>query len=93
MRGPFHKQCLEGLTRSRKLPCRKKVPRKPCTAVAAALRMLFGDGVLLPSLLLAQPCGGGCLVCDACARSAVAFERCSAKWLRSINMTCDHGLF
>ena len=78
------KACFcERLTNSRKLPCWKKVPRRPCTAADAILRRVLGDGCLccapLPSLATAWLC----LACDALASSADACERCSARWLHS----------
>lgn len=89
-----HISCNErvvlGLTSSRKLPCWKKLPRRPCTAAAAALRRLCGDGRLSSLPLLWLPAAWTCRVCDARASSAVAFERCSARWLHS--MADDRGL-
>ena len=79
-----------GVTSSRKLPCRKKAPRRPCTAVEAALRRLCGEGCrfspplpALPGARCPVPGAWACLVCDARARSTVAFERCSARWLHT----------
>ena len=79
----LNRPTVQGLTSSRKLPCRKNVPRRPCTAADAALRRLCGDRCLLSPLLLALSCAVACLVCDARASSAVAVERCSARWLYS----------